>query len=104
VRSQILLFQEEEMKKLVVLVMLLAFAGATLAIAAGKDVVVLENKKGTITFEHKKHQDRLGGDCTKCHEGTPAKFEVDKNFGHKTCKACHKATSGPTKCNGCHVK
>ncbi len=94
------------MKKLVVLVMLLAFAGASLAIAAGKDVVVLENKKGNITFQHKKHQEYLGGDCSKCHEGTPAKIEVDRNFGHKTCRACHKEMKGnaPTRCNGCHKK
>ena len=94
------------MKKLVVLVMLSAFACASLAIAAGQEVVTYENKKGTITFQHKKHQEVLGGDCSKCHEGTPAKIAVDKDFGHKTCKACHKEMGGnaPTKCNGCHVK
>ena len=92
------------MKKLVVLAMLMAFVGANLAIAAGQDVVTYENKKGTITFQHKAHQERLGGDCAKCHEGTPAKIAVDKNFGHKTCKACHKKMNGPTKCNGCHKK
>ncbi len=94
------------MKKFVVLTMLLAFVGVGVAFAAGQDVVTYENKKGTITFQHKAHQERLGGDCAKCHEGTPAKIAVDKDFGHKTCKACHKEMGGnaPTKCNGCHQK
>lgn len=94
------------MKKFVVLTMLLAFVGVGVAFAAGQDVVTYENKKGTITFQHKAHQERLGGDCAKCHEGTPAKIAVDKDFGHNTCKACHKEMGGnaPTKCNGCHQK
>ena len=98
--------REEKMKKLVIMMMLLTFVGATIAVAAntGPEVMTFENKKGTITFQHKAHQERLDGDCAKCHEGTPAKFEVDKNFGHKTCKACHKKMSGPTKCNECHAK
>jgi hypothetical protein len=91
------------MKKLLVMMMLLAFVGVNVAIAA--DVMTFENKKGTITFDHKAHQERLGGDCTKCHEGTPGKFGIDKKFGHKTCKACHKSMKkGPTRCNDCHKK
>ena len=91
------------MKKLVLIAMILAFVGANIAVAA--DVMTFENKKGTITFQHKAHQERLGGDCTKCHEGTPGKFGINKDFGHKTCKACHKEMGqGPTKCNDCHKK
>lgn len=94
------------MKKLVIMMMLLTFVGANIAVAAntGAEVMTFENKKGTITFPHKAHQEKLGGDCSKCHEGTPGEFGVDKNFGHKTCKACHKKMDGPTKCNGCHKK
>lgn len=90
------------MNKIVFVVMLLIFACVTGASAA--DVITLENKKGTITFNHKAHQERVDGDCTKCHEGTPGKFGIDKDFGHKTCKGCHKEMNGPTKCNGCHQK
>ena len=80
--------------------MMLAFVAANVAIAA--DVVVYENSKGNITFNHKAHQDKLG-DCAKCHEGTPAKIEVSKDLAHKElCKDCHKAMNGPTKCNDCH--
>jgi len=95
-------WEEKTMKKLVIMMMLLAFVGATVAIAA--DSYTYENKKGTVTFDHKAHQDRVNGDCAKCHEGTPAKIEVNKDFGHNTCKACHKEMNGPTKCNDCHKK
>jgi hypothetical protein len=90
------------MKKLVLIMAMLTFVGVNVAIAA--DVVVYENSKGNITFNHKAHQERVAGDCTKCHEGTPAKIAVDKDFGHNVCKACHKEMNGPTKCNDCHKK
>ena len=63
------------MKKLVIIMMLLAFVGVNVAIAA--DSYTYDNKKGTVTFDHKAHQDALG-DCAKCHEGEPAKIAVDK--------------------------
>ena len=83
------------MKKLVIMMMLLAFVGANVAIAA--DSYTYENKKGTVTFDHEAHKARVDNDCAKCHEGTPAKIDVDKNFGHKTCKSYHKKMNGPTK-------
>ncbi|MBW2520101.1 MAG: cytochrome c3 family protein [Deltaproteobacteria bacterium] len=89
------------MKKLVIMMMLLAFVGVNVAIA--DDVVVYENSKGNVTFNHKEHQDRLG-DCAKCHEGEPAKIEVNKEFAHGFCKDCHKEMNGPVKCNDCHKK
>jgi len=90
------------MKKLVIIMMLLAFVGVNVAIAA--DSYTYDNKKGTVTFNHKAHQDALG-DCAKCHEGEPAKIAVDKKAAHgDTCKGCHKEMSGPTKCNDCHKK
>ena len=90
------------MKKLVIIMVLLAFVGVNVAIAA--DSYTYDNKKGTVTFNHKAHQDKLGGDCSKCHEGEPAKIEVNKDFAHATCKGCHKDMNGPTKCNDCHKK
>ena len=50
--------QEETMKKLVIIMMLLAFVGVSVAIAA--DSYTYDNKKGTVTFNHKAHQDALG--------------------------------------------
>ena len=89
------------MKKLVIMMMVLAFVGANIVIAA--DIVTYENKKGTVTFNHKAHQEKLD-DCAKCHEGEPVKIEVNKVYGHKSCKSCHKEMNGPTNCNECHVK
>ena len=91
------------MKKLFVLLMLVAFAAtATLAVAADK--VVYENKQGNVTFNHKAHS--AAGDCKSCHgEGTPAKLTLGKDAAHKLCKECHQAKgAGPTKCGECHKK
>jgi cytochrome c553 len=88
------------MKKLIVAVMLVAFAFTT---AYAVDVVTYESKKGNVTFDHKAHSEMM--DCAKCHEGEPAKIAVDKKGAHKdTCKSCHKDMGGPTKCNDCHKK
>ncbi len=46
------------MKKLVIIMMLLAFVGANVAVAA--DSYTYENSKGNITFNHKAHQERVG--------------------------------------------
>ncbi|PLX75162.1 MAG: cytochrome C [Desulfuromonas sp.] len=88
------------MKKLIIAVMLVAFA-VTVAYAA--DVVTFETSKGNVTFDHKTHGEKLG--CEACHQGTPAKIAIDKSAAHGgACKDCHKTNNGPTKCNGCHVK
>ncbi|MDT8442065.1 MAG: cytochrome c3 family protein [Desulfuromonadales bacterium] len=89
------------MKKLVLVMLLLAFVSINVVIAA--DVVTYENSKGNVTFDHKAHQDKVG-DCAKCHEGEPAKIAVDKSYAHSSCKDCHKEMGGPTKCNDCHIK
>jgi hypothetical protein len=88
------------MKRLIIALMLVAF---TFAVAYAADVVTYETKKGNVTFNHKAHADKLG--CDSCHEGTPAKIAIDKKAAHgDSCKSCHKAKGGPTKCNDCHVK
>lgn len=90
------------MKRLVIMMLVLAFVVANVAIAA--DSYTYENPKGNVTFDHKAHAERLAGDCSKCHAGEPAKIEVTKDFAHGTCKDCHKEMNGPTKCNDCHKK
>ncbi|BCR03831.1 c-type cytochrome [Desulfuromonas versatilis] len=88
------------MKKLLVIAMLTMFAAAP-AIAAD---TYTYTGKGTVTFNHKAHGEKLG--CEKCHEGEPKKIEIkDKDTGHATCLDCHKAMKdqgAPTKCNDCH--
>jgi opacity protein-like surface antigen len=90
------------MKKIIAAVALTLIC-AVAAMAA--DVISLPAKNGNITFEHKKHQDRLK-DCKLCHEKAPGKIEgLGKDWAHKTCKGCHEEKkAGPTKCGECHKK
>lgn len=87
------------MKKLLVAVMVVAFA-ATSALAA--DTIVFPAKNGNVTFNHKMHSEKF--ECKACHEGTPGKFKIDKTVAHKLCKDCHKEKGVPTKCSSCHKK
>lgn len=99
------------MKKLVVVLMLVAFA-ATVAYAADSVTYPAVKKKGeAVTFNHKAHQAKL--DCAACHEGEPAKIAVEgtgKKNAHALCLDCHKAKkkegnkAAPTGCGGCHKK
>lgn len=54
---------------------------STPALAA--DVYYYEASKGLVTFDHKAHQMRIQGDCTRCHTGTPAKIALTKKYAHK---------------------
>jgi hypothetical protein len=119
--------------------MALAFAVAVLTVLAiaaevpeGTEVLKLESKIGTVTFEHAVHAGLT--DCTTCHhtwegEGDPQKCsschgakETEEggpklmDAAHKTCGDCHKdkqeagEKSGPLtdmksrQCKDCHVK
>jgi c(7)-type cytochrome triheme protein len=90
------------MKKLIVLLMIMAFAAATVAIAA--DTYTYEGTQGNVTFNHKAHADKLG--CKDCHgDAAPAKIKVTKDSAHgAVCKDCHKAKNAPNKCGDCHKK
>ena len=87
------------MKKLLVVLMLVAFA-ATPALAT--DSMTFEAKNGNVTFDHKGHSGQF--ECKTCHEGTPGKFDLDKNKAHDMCKSCHKEKGVDTKCGTCHKK
>lgn len=94
------------MKKTIVALFLVAFAGT--AFAAAPESVVMKNSKGDVTFPHKKHQDAgVLKDCKFCHEdaagGKIAKLGMKK--GHDNCKTCHTTGGkGPTACADCHKK
>jgi predicted CXXCH cytochrome family protein len=81
---------------------------AGVAVAADAPATItFETKNGKVAFAHKDHQDRLKGDCTKCHAdnkgGKIAGFNKEK--AHALCQGCHKeAKKGPTKCTECHKK
>lgn len=91
------------MKRLIVMLMVLVFVGVGIAIAA--DSVVYEASQGKVTFNHKAHAEKLKNDCSKCHQGKPAKIAISKDVAHKElCVKCHKEMGGPSKCGDCHKK
>ncbi len=114
---------------LLVAAITIAFVGSTVFAGAGPEVFTLHAKKGTVTFQHHKHQTRTT--CGECHhyKGPDGKQVIDekgehaqkcenchnKSFPnkklnkpmkafHKNCKSCHKKHKAPTKCNFCHKK
>ena len=108
------------MKKLIVLLAIVAFVGtAFTAIAADKGPALIKMDKaktGVVTFDHAAHQ--TVSDCAVCHhtdgyetcdschgkadDGAKIKY---KSAIHNNCKGCHKEMKkGPTKCKECHVK
>ncbi|OEU70660.1 MAG: cytochrome C [Desulfuromonadales bacterium C00003068] len=95
------------MKKLIVALMLVAFAAST-ALAVDVVTYAKDCKKGAVTFDHAMHGTKVVDSCANaaCHaDTTPATIAVDKKTAHKDlCKTCHKGNAGPTKCAGCHVK
>jgi len=103
------------MKRLLVAVMLVAFAAAVAVAAEGPATVTLEAKMGNVTFDHHAHQAKVA-DCTTCHhKGTDnakctgchngeGEAPKAKDAFHKLCKDCHKKEAGPTGCKDCHKK
>ncbi|HHN73638.1 MAG TPA: hypothetical protein ENK10_00255 [Acidobacteria bacterium] len=124
------------MKKIVVLLLLAGLAGfwaLAADVPAGKEVLKLQAKMGTVTFKHKEHATRAGDcktchhklqegatprACSECHDKKVVKDEAPKlkNALHKTCGDCHAAKqeagekAGPLtamkakQCKKCHVK
>jgi len=72
--------------------------------SAPTSILVLENKKGNISFSHKTHIDSVA--CAKCHGAeAPGPIALGKKNGHDLCQGCHKENNaGPTKCGDCHEK
>jgi hypothetical protein len=97
------------MKKILVVLLAIALS-CTPVIGADLDpnfASSYENKKGLVTFNHEAHATSY--ECAVCHDNEITGILVDKSFGHKTCKSCHKAVgqdfpNAPVRCNGCHVK
>ncbi|NTW98954.1 MAG: cytochrome c3 family protein [Geobacteraceae bacterium] len=86
------------MKKIIVVLSLVAFAGTAFA------ADVIEMKRG-VKFNHKAHQEKVAGDCKVCHEKGPGKIEgFGKDLAHgKSCKGCHaEMKKGPVGCKDCH--
>ncbi|MCG8566286.1 MAG: cytochrome c family protein [Desulfobacterales bacterium] len=77
-------------------------------------------KSGQVPFPHHQHQSMIS-DCMTCHAAFPQEAgSLDslkkqgslkkKQVMNKTCLKCHRSLkkagkpTGPTKCNGCHIK
>lgn len=98
------------MKKLIVALVLVAFA--TAPAFAGKTYTYAEGSSlGAVTFNHDAHKSQgcktchHAGmkSCKTCHDG--AKAMSAKDAFHKNCKGCHKDKGqGPTGCKDCHKK
>jgi c(7)-type cytochrome triheme protein len=93
----------------------------TLGTAQGADppkTMVFESKMGNVTFDHAKHQERVKGDCTVCHEKLFPQSRAPINYKagmHKpaeakkaACAGCHHAGGmsfeSKGNCNTCHQK
>jgi cytochrome c553 len=89
--------------KTVIAAVALSLMTASIGLAA--DMITLPAKNGDITFNHKKHQEKVAN-CKVCHEKAPGKIEgFGKDWAHNTCKGCHaEKGTGPTKCSECHKK
>ncbi len=115
---------------LVALLFGLVMAGVAFANNGPETIVLEAGKKGNVTFQHHKHQEKIA--CGECHHGpghsaykegmeihkceechhkgsseVPKKLQKPMNAFHKNCKDCHKehkAEGAPTKCSGCHKK
>ncbi len=106
-----------------------AFVASTVIAGQGPEVITLHAKKGNVTFQHHKHQEKTkcaechhekGADgkqapyhegmkiqkCKDCHKKGFSNKKLNKPMKafHKNCKDCHKKHNGPTKCKECHKK
>ena len=80
--------------------------------------LVFESKLGNVTFQHTKHVEREGAECSTCHDTLFPQSRAPINFKkgmHKpaeakkeSCAACHvaegKAFESKGNCRTCHVK
>jgi len=111
-----------------VLLVLGAWQAAGLAKGPQPKTVTIDNKNGTVTFNHEKHVKDLKVTCKTCHH----KMDSDKDkmacrdchkaekvgespamkdAAHGKCKKCHEekkkadaGTKAPTACKDCHKK
>ena len=120
------------MKKLVVLLMAVAFmvvSASLFAMPKAPEKVTInevQKRKPAVTFNHKAHADQFGckechhkwkggnavpRKCSECHKAKKeGKIPSAKHAYHKRCKGCHKKMkkagkkTGPTSCRKCHKK
>ena len=64
------------------------------------DTIVFEASNGNVTFDHKKHYERVGSDCGVCHPKVFPQAKAPLNYK----KASHRASEASlTSCAHCHA-
>jgi c(7)-type cytochrome triheme protein len=64
------------------------------------DTILFEASNGNVTFDHKKHYERVGGDCSVCHTKVFPQSRAPLNYK----KASHRASEASlTSCAHCHA-
>jgi c(7)-type cytochrome triheme protein len=79
-----------------------ASAPAVAASPAGPppDTILFKASNGDVTFDHKKHYERAGGDCSVCHPKVFPEARAPLNYK----KASHRASEASlTSCAYCHA-
>jgi c(7)-type cytochrome triheme protein len=67
---------------------------------APPDSILFEASNGNVTFDHKKHYERVNGDCSVCHPKVFAQSRAPLNYK----KASHRAAEASlTSCAHCHA-
>jgi c(7)-type cytochrome triheme protein len=64
------------------------------------DTILIKSKYGDVTYTHRKHYERLGGDCSMCHTKLFPQSLEPLNYK----KALHRAAEASrTSCAYCHA-
>src|ERR1035438_8889536 len=69
-------------------------------VEAPPDTILIQSKYGDVTYTHRKHYERLGGDCSMCHTKVFPQSRESLNYK----KALHRAAEASrTSCAYCHA-
>ena len=112
-------------KAIAVWVFFLCLSGSGIAVTAmdwGSETIIFEKgRMPQVTFQHHMHMEKLGDECSACHDLFPmqaggikemiadGKLKSQQVMNEK-CVSCHKdlkkqgLATGPTSCTACHVR
>ncbi|MBV8846713.1 MAG: hypothetical protein JO307_28225 [Bryobacterales bacterium] len=72
----------------------------TTSAEAPPDTILFEASNGNVTFDHKRHYERVNGDCSVCHPKVFPQSRAPLNYK----KASHRASEASlTSCAHCHA-
>jgi c(7)-type cytochrome triheme protein len=82
------------------IVCLSLLVGLAVVAAEAPEKVVFNSKLGNVTFDHKKHSERVKEDCKACHDKLFPQAKAPLNYAEKMHRV---AEQNKTSCAGCHV-